>query len=693
MSWKDDIWRPDSSEIPGGRERDASVDESPRARDDLTSPEENRRRRKLVLNRIRGEPFGFELQTYGIHHSGWQELELCTYVSRVHDDSPAFYCGLTPGDVILSVNDVDVAHADHQVIVQYIREAGDKLVLIVLFENCIKKVELEVKLLKTKRLLFNRELELRALVMKEKQILKGVTLTTGARNRECSGDVTSLGYKPVLGSSVRPFSSQQLLQMFLVKVPEGTASLLSWLKYPLLRTRVDKNKNSLPICEPGLSKFGRWITAHPWDEVYTATTTTDKANAFYTTLTAAIDKFFPAKTVKLHPEDKPWICPKPLTEFDHATAIKCLLDLGVRPALAPWVYNFMSNRRQRVNYMGETSDWTHLTCGVAQGTILGPIIFMAMIDGALRDVCDRWKYVDDMNLAQTWSIHQPCSLQLTLDNLNIWIGQHKMKLNPGKCKALHVCYAKSPPQPEPLTIDGQELETVGSVKVVGVTVQSDLKWNLHVSQMISGANRKLYLLRRLKCFGNCSTTGPVHMETQQGTETDCNNPREVRRETAGTVAPLLPIQFIRRGQKPRGVAPTRGSSNIGGGPLCRGVWEMLVDLDKQLHFPSVICETALRPDLVLWSVDQKSVVIVELTVPWEENLQTAYERNKLKYEELVQECRENGWRTQLYPVEVGVRGFVGASLLRLYRDLKIRGKAQTQLVRLVSEEVEKSRFG
>ncbi|XP_066264386.1 uncharacterized protein [Branchiostoma lanceolatum] len=193
MSWKDDVWRPDSSEIPGGRERDASVDESPRARDDLTSPEENRRRRKLVLNRIRGEPFGFELQTYGIHHSGWQELELCTYVSRVHDDSPAFYCGLTPGDVILSVNDVDVAHADHQVIVQYIREAGDKLVLIVLFENCIKKVELEVKLLKTKRLLFNRELELRALVMKEKQILKGVTLTTGARNRECSGDVTSLG--------------------------------------------------------------------------------------------------------------------------------------------------------------------------------------------------------------------------------------------------------------------------------------------------------------------------------------------------------------------------------------------------------------------------------------------------------------------------------------------------------------------
>eukprot|EP00058_Branchiostoma_floridae_P002798 XP_002588286.1 hypothetical protein BRAFLDRAFT_86734 [Branchiostoma floridae] len=146
-------------------------------------------RRKLVLNRIRGEPFGFELQTYGIHHRGSPELELCTYVSRVYDDSPAFYCGLTPGDVILSVNGSVVAHADHQVVVKLIRQAGNKLSLIVLFENCIKKVELEVKLLQIKRLLFKKELELRALVMKEKQILEGVTETDKGR----WSDATSTG--------------------------------------------------------------------------------------------------------------------------------------------------------------------------------------------------------------------------------------------------------------------------------------------------------------------------------------------------------------------------------------------------------------------------------------------------------------------------------------------------------------------
>ncbi|KAI8493121.1 hypothetical protein Bbelb_291250 [Branchiostoma belcheri] len=92
-----------------------------------------------------------------------------------------------------------------------------------------------------------------------------------------------------------------------------------------------------------------------------------------------------------------------------------------------------------------------------------------------------------------------------------------------------------------------------------------------------------------------------------------------------------------------------------------------------------ICETSLRPDLVMWSADQKSVVIVELTIPWEENIQSAHERKKLKYEELAQQCRQNGWRTNLYPVEVGVRGFAGTSLMRLCRDFQIRGKPSPSL--------------
>ncbi|XP_078586276.1 uncharacterized protein LOC144868177 [Branchiostoma floridae x Branchiostoma japonicum] len=165
---------------------------------------------------------------------------------------------------------------------------------------------------------------------------------------------------------------------------------------------------------------------------------------------------------------------------------------------------------------------------------------------------------------------------------------------------------------------------------------------------------------------------------------------EVRKKAKGATARTQPIQFVREGQKPK--SADSNNINTGGGPLSRGKWEMAVDLDRQLRFPSTICVTQLRPDLVLWSEDQKSVLIIELTVPWEENIQEAYERKKLKYEELADQCKQQGWRSRVYPVEVGTRGFAGTSLLRLCRDLQIQGKLQSQFVRQVTEEAERSSF-
>ncbi|KAI8498065.1 hypothetical protein Bbelb_240090 [Branchiostoma belcheri] len=52
--------------------------------------------------------------------------------------------------------------------------------------------------------------------------------------------------------------------------------------------------------------FGRWITAHNWDEVIDEPTVDGKTTAFYRTVYEAIDKFFPQKKARLHHKDKPW---------------------------------------------------------------------------------------------------------------------------------------------------------------------------------------------------------------------------------------------------------------------------------------------------------------------------------------------------------------------------------------------------
>ncbi|CAH1264057.1 Hypp2833 [Branchiostoma lanceolatum] len=158
--------------------------------------------------------------------------------------------------------------------------------------------------------------------------------------------------------------------------------------------------------------------------------------------------------------------------------------------------------------------------------------------------------------------------------------------------------------------------------------------------------------------------------------------RRKTREEESAKAQKKVISFVKQGQK---VVPGTKSKPTGG-ILNKGQWKMSVDLDTRLCFPRHICETTLRPDLVLWSEEAKAVIIVELTVPWEENIQAAFERKKLKYLNLKEQCEMKGWRTLLYPVEVGCRGFAGTSLARLYRDLAVGKKVMKRM----AEEVEKS---
>ncbi|KAJ8353609.1 hypothetical protein SKAU_G00211760 [Synaphobranchus kaupii] len=121
-------------------------------------------------------------------------------------------------------------------------------------------------------------------------------------------------------------------------------------------------------------------------------------------------------------------------------------------------------------------------------------------------------------------------------------------------------------------------------------------------------------------------------------------------------------------------------------------WRMEVDVGRQLHFPGEICSTTLQPDIVLWAAEEKSVLLVELTVPWEEGVEAAHERKRAKYADLVAECREGGWSARLYPVEVGARGFVGGSTTCLLKDLGLRGRALSKATREIAEEAEEASF-
>ena len=109
-----------------------------------------------------------------------------------------------------------------------------------------------------------------------------------------------------------------------------------------------------------------------------------------------------------------------------------------------------------------------------------------------------------------------------------------------------------------------------------------------------------------------------------------------------------------------------------------------------MRFPQHIVSSGLRPDILLVSESTKNIIIMELTVPWEDRLGEANERKRTKYEHLVIDCRAKGWKARCMPIEVGSRGFVGHSLHKALSALGITGTARSRAIKNITEAAEKA---
>ena len=76
----------------------------------------------------------------------------------------------------------------------------------------------------------------------------------------------------------------------------------------------------------------------------------------------------------------------------------------------------------------------------------------------------------------------------------------------------------------------------------------------------------------------------------------------------------------------------------------------------------------------LLTIRQALGIIIELTVPAEENLAQANLRKKMKYEELIQEGQAAGWELKYFPVEVGSRGFTNNTLRTCFKFFGLTNK-------------------
>ena len=106
--------------------------------------------------------------------------------------------------------------------------------------------------------------------------------------------------------------------------------------------------------------------------------------------------------------------------------------------------------------------------------------------------------------------------------------------------------------------------------------------------------------------------------------------------------------------------------------------------------PPDILPTQQRPDLVLINESPKSIIIIELTVPFEQNIHKAHERKLNKCAGLTSDLQEQGYDTKLLCVEAGSRGLITNSKACSFQSIFPMISNNKKLLKQVSKKILKA---
>ena len=169
-----------------------------------------------------------------------------------------------------------------------------------------------------------------------------------------------------------------------------------------------------------------------------------------------------------------------------------------------WFQSYLSNRFQRVLVHGEESEWAPVASGVPQGSILGPSLFLMYVNDIPESLqfCETLLFADDLKLFKRITCVQDCHvLQSALISLYHWCCKWKMSLNFHKCFYLNFSLKRSRNIDFDYDIHGTLLQSVSSIKDLGVYFSQNMCFSMHIHYVVKKAFRMLGFVRRtLKPF-------------------------------------------------------------------------------------------------------------------------------------------------------------------------------------------------
>ena len=196
---------------------------------------------------------------------------------------------------------------------------------------------------------------------------------------------------------------------------------------------------------------------------------------------------------------------KAFDTVDHTILLQKLKAIGLNPPSILWFQEYLTGRIQVVDIGGTVSDLNDITCGVPQGSILGPLLFLLYVndaDAAVR--CKLLLYADDSALLisgkDVSSIEQQLSEEMA--SLSDWLVDNKLSLHLGKTESILFGSKRKLKKHSSLKIccNGTDISPTKSVKYLGAHINQTLSGDIMGNSVIKKSNAKLKFLYRKSNF-------------------------------------------------------------------------------------------------------------------------------------------------------------------------------------------------
>ncbi|XP_045450960.1 uncharacterized protein LOC123659836 [Melitaea cinxia] len=191
--------------------------------------------------------------------------------------------------------------------------------------------------------------------------------------------------------------------------------------------------------------------------------------------------------------------------LDHQKLIKSLNNTGIQGYPLEWCSNYLKERYLSVKIQNWYSKDMKVTEGTAQGSVLGPVHFLAYVNDISRTLanCTTFQFADDTCLLVADSnINEPMEkLQIDFDALCRWCHDAGLVLNAQKTKLVHIssahkrdilqkkiisrCHSCLHNQQLSMTYpnDCQPIEVVDNHTYLGLVIDRNLNWQPHINRI------------------------------------------------------------------------------------------------------------------------------------------------------------------------------------------------------------------